>query len=124
MQLYEYALIRVVPRVEREEFINAGIILFCKRSGFLQCKTFLDHHKLRCLAGDTDIELIEQNLRSFVAIAEGSANAGPIAKLAAPERFRWLTATRSTIIQTGKVHPGFAHCETDQINRLFDSLVK
>ena len=122
-QLYEYAIIRVVPRVEREEFVNVGIILFCKKSGYLQCSINLDRGKINCLYAEVDMDAVELNLNSFVAIAQGDKNAGPIAKLPVHERFRWLTAARSTIIQTGKVHPGFANCAEEEIEKLSLKLV-
>lgn len=121
--LYEYAVIRVVPRVEREEFVNAGIILFCKKEKFLKCIYEIDEPRLRTLFPGIDIELIQKNLQAFENIASGKAEGGPIAKLDVPERFRWLTASRSTIIQTGKVHPGLAENNENILNRLFDELV-
>ncbi len=106
-QLYEYAVIRVVPRVEREEFVNAGIILFCKKTKYVDCRLSLPAAKLKCFNPDIDLGFIEQNLRAFEQIALGNRlSASPIAQLDAPSRFRWLTATRSTVIQCSKVHPG------------------
>src|SRR6218665_2030721 len=105
-KLYEYAVIRIVPRVEREEFINAGIILFCKKEKYLKCKYEVHEEKLRCLYADTDIDFIKKNLKAFENIALGKEAGSPISSLDMPERFRWLTATRSTVIQASKVHPG------------------
>lgn len=122
--LYEYAVIRVVPRVEREEFVNTGIILFCKKEKFLKCVYEIDEQRLRSLYHEIDIELIQKNLNAFENIALGKSNGGPIAKLDVPERFRWLTASRSTIIQTGKVHPGLAEDNENILRRLFNELVK
>ena len=122
--LYEYAVIRVVPRVEREEFINTGIIIFCKRAKFLKCLYEINEPRLRALFPKIDIELIRKNLAAFENIASGQVSGGPIARLDVPERFRWLTASRSTIIQTGKVHPGLADDNEDTLNRLFNELVK
>lgn len=106
-QLYEYAVIRIVPRVEREEFVNAGIILFCKKSGYVDCSISLPAEKLSCLNPEIDLPFILQNLQAFERIARGDrSSTSPIAQLDPPSRFRWLTATRSTIIQCSKVHPG------------------
>ena len=102
--LYEYAVIRVVPRVEREDFINVGIILFSKRKKFLRAKYVLH----------------EENLQIFDRICSGSRDGGPIAELDVPERFRWLTAVRSTIIQTSRPHPGFLTDPDATFDKLFD----
>ncbi|RYD51110.1 MAG: DUF3037 domain-containing protein [Sphingobacteriales bacterium] len=123
--LYEYGVIRIVPRVEREEFINAGVIVFCKRQRFIQCLYELNIPKIQALDPKANLGLIEQNLAAFAAIAHGSRDSqSPIARLDVPERFRWLTATRSTIIQTGKIHAGLAASTTDTTLRLFDQLVR
>lgn len=106
-QLYEYAVIRVVPRVEREEFVNAGIILFCKKTKYVDCRIALPVEKLQCFSPDIDLGFIGQNLDAFEKVALGDRlSTSPIAHLDAPSRFRWLTATRSTVIQCSKVHPG------------------
>lgn len=116
--LYEYAVVRVVPKVEREEFVNAGIILFCKKSGYLDCKFSLSENKLKCFDPKVDVEQIRRNLEAFERIAKGNDANSAISKLPAPERFRWLTATRSTIIQCSKVHPGFAQSESSALDHL------
>ncbi|HMR85780.1 MAG TPA: DUF3037 domain-containing protein [Niabella sp.] len=122
--LYEYAVIRVVPRVEREEFVNAGIILFCKKTGHIGCRIFLNEQKLRCFDEKTDIETVQKNLRAFELIAAGDKLSGsPIAKLDAPSRFRWLTATRSTIIQCSKVHPGLTGSLEKSLDKLMQEIV-
>ncbi len=122
-KLYEYAVIRIVPRVEREEFINAGIVLFCKKEKFLKCKYELNEEKLRCLYSEVDIDFIKQNLQSFENIALGKKSESVIASLDQPERFRWLTATRSTVIQASKVHPGLCFNEDETLEKLFDQYV-
>lgn len=122
-KLYEYAVIRIVPRVEREEFINAGIVLFCKKEKYLKCKYELHEEKLRCLYSEVDIDFIKQNLQSFENIALGKKSESVIASLDQPERFRWLTATRSTIIQASKVHPGLCFNEDETLEKLFDQYV-
>ena len=127
MDLFEYAVIRVVPRVEREEFLNVGVILFCSKQKFLKALCKLDKQKIAAVYGSAldvmEIEDIEENLNSFVKIAEGGREAGPIGELDMPSRFRWLTATRSTVLQTSKVHPGFCEDPLQTLERLFDQLV-
>ena len=116
--LYEYAVVRVVPKVEREEFVNAGIILFCKKTGYLDCKFSVSENELKCFDLNVDLEQIRRNLEAFERIARGKDANSTISKLPAPERFRWLTATRSTIIQCSKVHPGFAQNESSALDHL------
>ncbi len=122
--LYEYAVIRVVPRVEREEFLNVGIILFCKNSKFLQMIYELDENRLKCLAEVFDLEEVRKNLQSFEKIAHGDKDGGPIAQMDVPSRFRWLTAVRSSVIQTSRPHPGLSCKLDDTITRLFKELVQ
>lgn len=121
--LYEYAVIRVLPRVEREEFLNVGIIIFCKREKFLQANYTLNENRLSCLAEDFDLEQIEKNLESFKKICLGSRDGGPIAQLDVPSRFRWLTAVRSSVIQTSRPHPGMTGNLDETLQRLFKELV-
>ena len=123
-KLYEYAVIRIVPRVEREEFINAGIVLFCKKEKYLNCKYQLHEQKLLCMYADADIDFIKKNLQSFTNIALGKESESVIAKLDLPERFRWLTATRSTVIQASKVHPGLCFNEDETLEKLFRDYVQ
>jgi hypothetical protein len=121
--LFEYAVIRVVPHVEREEFVNAGVILFCARKKFLKTKIFLNDIKLKVLCEKTDLEDLKQHVASFERICNGGDGSGPIGKLTLPERFRWLTATRSTVLQTSKVHPGLCQDPDEMLERLFNQLV-
>lgn len=121
--LFEYAVIRVVPRVEREEFMNVGVILYCKGLKFLQSKCDLNEARLTAFAKDTDTEEIRESLRAFAQISAGSKDSGPIGKLDDASRFRWLTATRSTVVQTSKVHPGFCEDASVTLERLFAELV-
>jgi DUF3037 family protein len=121
--LFEYAVIRVVPRVEREEFLNIGVILYCNKQQFLQIKYLLDEARLRCFSGELDLNELKEHLCSFERICIGNKSAGPIGKLDIASRFRWLTATRSTILQTSKVHPGFCKDALETLNRLYDQLV-
>ena len=122
-QLFEYAVIRVVPRVEREEFLNVGIILYCRSKKFLACSYRLDQSKLQVPCPTMDCGDVESHLRSFESICKGDKGAGPIGSLDIASRFRWLTATRSTIVQTSKVHPGFCEDPQDKLQKLFEQLV-
>jgi hypothetical protein len=122
-QLYEYAIIRVVPKVEREEFINVGVILFSKKLKFLKTLYTLDEKRLKVLCDTLDIDEVAQYLKAFEQISNGSPEGGPIAKLDQPSRFRWLTATRSTIVQSSKVHPGFCGEPEKALEKLFTQMV-
>ena len=106
-QLFEYAVIRIVPRVEREEFLNVGVILYCPKQMFLKAKYQLNKKRIANFCDQADINELEEHLKIFEMISRGEKKAGPIAQLPIAERFRWLTATRSTVVQTSKVHPGF-----------------
>jgi len=121
--LYEYAVIRIVPFVEREEFLNAGIILFSKKAKFVRVLLAVNEAKLRCFSHETDIEQIRLNLQSFEKIAYGNPDSGPIGQMDLPSRFRWLTAVRSSVIQTSKTHPGLCNDLEATAKRLFDELV-
>jgi hypothetical protein len=122
-QLFEYAVIRVVPRVEREEFLNVGIILYSRDAKFLQTLFALDSNRLKALNPSLDIDDIEHHLRAFELISKGDSEGGPIARMDLASRFRWLTATRSTIVQTSKVHPGFCGNPGEAIKKLLEQLV-
>jgi hypothetical protein len=121
--LFEYAVVRVVPRVEREEFINTGIILYCRDQRFLGVLFSVDEHRLNALCPLLDIEELKEHLQAFEQIALGDKNAGPIAKLDLAGRFRWLTATRSTVVQASKVHPGLCVNAGEMLVRLHGQLV-
>lgn len=121
--LYEYAVIRVLPRIEREEFLNVGIVLFCKREKFLKVLYDLNDQKLRMLSADLDIEQLRLNLQSFENICDGKKDGGPIARMDHPSRFRWLTAVRSSVIQTSRPHPGLCSDLDQTLKRLFRELV-
>ncbi|HEY0042080.1 MAG TPA: DUF3037 domain-containing protein [Flavisolibacter sp.] len=121
--LFEYAVIRVVPRVEREEFLNVGIILYCRAKKFLNCTYQLDTQKLQVLCSTLDCGDVEGHLRSFEQICQGEKGSSPIAVLDIASRFRWLTATRSTIVQSSKVHPGFCTDPAQTLQKLFEKLV-
>lgn len=121
--LYEYSVIRVVPRVEREEFVNVGIILFCKRKRFIKSVIAFDKQKISCLHSQADLNQIETNLNSFTKICKSDLDGGHIAQLDEAERFRWLTAVRSSVIQTSRPHPGFSTDLEKTITRLMNELV-
>lgn len=122
--LFEYAVIRVVPRVEREEFMNAGVILYCSKQKFLGALYSVDIDRLSALSPDIDIVELKMHLDSLVKICKGGQGGGPIGLLDLPSRFRWLTATRSTVVQASKVHPGFCKDADETLQRLFKQLVQ
>ncbi len=122
-QLFEYAVIRVVPRVEREEFINVGIILFCAKQKFLGATIALNEAKILAIAPDIEIDFVKDNLNAIINICRGGGDAGPIGQLDNASRFRWLTATRSTVVQASKVHPGFCSDANETLNKLTQQLV-
>ena len=121
--LYEYAVIRIMPRVEREEFLNVGVVLYCAGKKFLEAKYMLQHERVTSFCNTCDLPEIETYLKAFQQIAHGEDNAGPISKLPLAARFRWLTATRSTVVQTSKVHPGMCLEPKDVLQKLFYELV-
>ena len=121
--LFEYAVIRVVPRVEREEFLNVGVILYSRKQNFLQALYKLDKTKLKAFSENIDIAEVEEHLLSIERICKGGADSGAIGKFDMASRFRWLTATRSTVVQTSKVHPGFCDNPGEAIQKLFAQLV-
>ena len=121
--LFEYAIIRIVPRVEREEFMNVGVILYCAGQKFLKAIYELDEEKLGAFSNDLDIEEIKEYLQSLCAIAKGGDDAGPIGKLSIADRFRWLSATRSTVVQTSKTHPGLCKDADEMLKQLFEEMV-
>lgn len=122
-RLYEYAVIRVVPRVDREEFVNAGVVLYCKSPRFIKVRFVVDEARLRLLWPGIDVDLIRRNLDSFERIAAGDPSAGPIARLEIAERFRWLTAVRSSVIQTSRPHPGLCAHPEEKVEQLLRELV-
>ena len=121
--LFEYAVIRVVPRVEREEFINVGVILYCASQKFLKCQFKVDEIRLKAFACEIESSIILLNLEAIEKICCGGTDAGPIGQLDLASRFRWLTATRSTVVQASKVHPGFCIEADETLNKLFKQLV-
>jgi hypothetical protein len=121
--LFEYAVIRVMPRVEREEFLNVGVIVYCAAQGFLQTKFELNGPRLQALHGELDLPELHERLRAFERICAGRKEGGTIGQLPLASRFRWLTATRSTVVQTSPVHPGLCLNAADTLARLYAQLV-
>jgi len=121
---FDYAILRIVPRVEREERINAGVILFCLERDFLQARVELDEARLRALWPETDVELIRQHLEAIPRICAGSPEGGPIAKLSQRERFHWLVSPRSTMIQVSPVHSGLSEQPERTLDELFRRMVQ
>ncbi len=121
---FEYAIIRVVPRVERGEAFNAGVVLFCRSRRYLAARTELDPRRLDALAPGLDPGIVRPHLEAIAAIAAGAAGAGPIAQLDPPERFRWLVAPSSTVIQPSEVHTGLTTDPAAELERLFVALVR
>ena len=121
---YDYAIVRVVPRVEREEFINAGVILSCPAQDFLAARIELDERRLLALDPTVDLETVRANLASIPVVCAGGPAAGPIGKLSARERFHWLVAPRSTIIQTSPVHSGRCQDPAAALDHLVRTMVQ
>jgi len=121
--LYEYAVIRIVPKVEREEFMNVGIILFSKQARFIKVLYKLDASRLKIFSESLELEQLEQNLSAFEKISRGAKDGGPMAMEELPSRFRWLTALRSSCIQTSRPHPGMTDDLEKTAQKLFEDLV-
>ncbi|MCD8080414.1 MAG: DUF3037 domain-containing protein [Bacteroides sp.] len=121
--LYEYAVIRVVPRIEREEFINVGLLLFCKRKRYIRIRIAVNEQKLALYSTECEKETLLNNLSAWEIIASGQKEGGYMASLDVAERFRWLTAVRSATIQTSRPHSGYTHCLDETFDRLFGELV-
>lgn len=123
MVVYEYAVIRVVPRVERDEFLNVGIILYSKQGKFIKMFYHFDEKRLSCFSGDLDLDQVKSNILAFEKIANGEKSGGPIACEDQASRFRWLTAVRSSVIQTSRPHPGMTTNLENEVERLFKDYV-
>ncbi len=121
---YDYAVIRVVPRVEREEFINVGVIVSCPALNFLQARVELDEERIRSLDATIDMDAVRTHLETIPKICAGGEDAGPIGKLPQRNRFQWLSAPRSTIIQTSPVHTGRCDNPNHILEHLFKAMVK
>ena len=120
---YDYAIIRVVPRVEREEFLNVGVLLSAESTDFLEAKVQLDESCLLAMAPGTDVDLVRKHLASIPLICRGGPGSGPIGALKQRPRFHWLTAVRSSMIQTSPVHGGRTSDPAEALQRLFDQHV-
>jgi hypothetical protein len=117
---FDYAMLRVVPRVEREEFVNAGVVVFCLERQFLDARVVVDEPRLRALWPQIDVEQVRRHLNAFRSVALGDPAAGPIARLSLRERFHWLVSPRSTIIQVSPVHTGIC----DEPEKVVEHLMK
>ena len=121
---FEYAILRVVPRVEREEFVNAGIVLFCAARDFLAARIALDERRLLALAPGTDVALVRGHLEAIPSICAGGPAAGRIGELTLRERWQWLVAPRSTILQASPPHAGLCDSPEACLVRLVDDIVR
>ncbi len=120
---FQYAVIRVVPRIDREEFVNVGVILFCRTRGYLAARIELDVTRLAALAPDATRDELRDHLDAIVRVAAGEGDAGPIARLEQSERFHWLVAPSSTVIQTSPVHSGLCDDPQATLDQLMRKLV-
>ena len=118
--LYEYAILRLVPKVEREEFINVGVILFSKKEDYLKVKYFINDQRINSFCHELDLNFIDSNLNALAKIAEGIHPESAVSNFETSERFRWLTAVRSSSIQTSRPHPG----KTINLDKTLDKLFK
>ena len=121
--LFEYAVIRVAPRVEREEFLNVGVIVYCHALKFLEVSFEINEKRLSAFSDSLDISELQKTLHAFQQIGMGGVHGGTIGKLPVPERFRWLTAARSTIVQTSSVHLGLCVDPHETLEKLHEQLV-
>lgn len=118
--LYEYAILRLVPKVEREEFINIGVILFSKKENYLKVKYFINDRRINAFCHELDLDFIDSNLNALSKIAEGLHTESAISEFDVAERFRWLTAVRSSVIQSSRPHPG----KTNNLEKTLEKLFK
>lgn len=122
--LYDYAIIRVVPKVDREEFINVGAIVSCGTKKFLEARIEIDEKRLRAIDSTLDLELISDHLAVIPLVCAGGPESGAIGQLPHRERFHWLVAPRSTIVQTSRVHTGLCENLPSAIEHLLDTMVR
>lgn len=120
---FQYAILRVIPHVERGEAVNAGVVLFCRRLGFLGARVGVDERALAALAPGCDVADVRAHLEALERVAAGDRSAGPIAALEPSERFHWLTAPSSTIVQASAVHTGMTSDPAAELDHLFERLV-
>ena len=121
---FEYALLRVVPRVERGEFLNAGVVLYCQDKRFLEAAVHLDPDRLRALDPRLDPEAVQAHLDAARSVCAGGPEAGPIGLLPPVQRFGWLTAPRSTVVQPGPVHTGLAEDPRQALDHVVQTMVR
>lgn len=124
LRSFDYAVFRVVPRAEREEFVNAGVVLFCLELDFLEVRIELDRARVQALFPSADLALIEDHLSAVRTIAAGGEGSGPIGKLSIRERFHWLVAPRSTVLQVSAVHTGLCESPEQAIEQIMASMVR
>jgi hypothetical protein len=122
-QPYEWAVLRVVPRVERSEFVNAGVVLYCRQLDFLGARVALVDERARAIDPDLDLDTVRRHLEAAVALCAGDVAAGPNADRPAGDRFRWLVAPRSTVVQPSVVHSGLTDDPDRELRRLLQSVV-
>lgn len=122
--LFEYAIIRVMPRVERGEFMNVGVVLYCSAQKFLQTRFEINEPRLFAFCAGVDLSGLKERLAAFDQICSGGVDGGTIGKLPMASRFRWLTATRSTVLQTSPVHPGLCANADEMLAGLYARLVQ
>lgn len=122
--IFDYAVIRVVPKVEREEFINVGVVLSCHDKDFLEAEFHIDEDKLKTFDPDVDLDIVKSHLKAIKEICAGGMGAGGLGKLSKRERFHWLTSPKSTIIQTSPVHSGYCDDPSKKLQHLLDTMVK
>lgn len=122
--IYDYAIVRVVPKVDREEFVNVGVILSCPGMEFLEARIVVDEQRLKAFDPEFDIEITKTHLSAIPIICTGGAEAGEIGKLSQRERFRWLTSPKSTIIQISSVHSGYCKDPAGALEHLVDTMVR
>jgi hypothetical protein len=120
---FQYAIWRVVPSVERGEALNVGVVVFCRRRGFLAARVLVDEDRLRALSPDVDVAAVRRHLEGMLRVAEGDGAGGAVARLDQSERFGWLTAASSTIIQPSPIHTGLCDDPQAVLDRLYDRLV-
>lgn len=120
---YEFAIVRVVPKVEREEFINIGVLLFSKRKKYLGIKYTINNERLFALSKTIDIDILNEYLVAWEAVCKGSPNGGTIGELELSDRFRWLAAAKSTILQCSPTHPGLCKQPEKELEDLFERYV-
>jgi hypothetical protein len=121
---FDYAVVRVVPRVERGEFVNAGVIVFCPTRGYLGARVELDRERLKTLSPSVDLDVVQSYLDAIPKVCAGGGDAGSIGALPQRARFHWLVAPRSTVIQTSEVHSGVHESPETALDTLFEKLVR